>query len=248
MQPHNAEVAGQHFLAKDVHVCASSGHVVFLDLKTGRYMTLQQRAARSLSRHVAGWPISEAMAGQTPSSPTDVRDLLSQLIRRGLLTTEVAASGRSAGPPSITPPKTTLLDSIHLQAPVILAHHMASFLVCSCRARAYLRLRGIQAVVERIRRRKAAMPVATERADLDSTRTLTAIFTRLQPLALDGRDGCLLQSFSLLEFLAHYGLFAHWVFAVRAIPFAAHCWLQQGDTVLNDVPQRAGYLSPILVI
>ena len=247
MQPHDSEVASGYFLAKDVYVCDSSGLVVFLNLKSGRYMTLQQRAARSLSGHVAGWPIPET-AGQRRSSVTEVRDLLSQLVHRGLLTQNAPAFSENARAPAIARPTTTLLDSIHLREPVIRAHHVASFLLCAYRARAYLRFQGIHAVVERVRRRKAAMLVTEERNDLDHTRTITAIFHRLQPLALDGRDGCLLQSFSLLEFLTHHGLFPHWVFAVRAIPFSAHCWLQQDQTVLNDVHQRAGYLSPILVV
>jgi hypothetical protein len=177
----------------------------------------------------------------------DVGELLNQLVCKGLLTSDVASSEESRRP-AIVHPDTTLLDSIHLQAPVIRSRHIASFLLCTYRARAYLRLRGIKAVVEHVRKRKAAMPAAETLADLDYMRTLTAIFHRLQPLALDGRDGCLLQSFALLEFLAHHGFFPAWIFAVRAMPFTAHCWLQQDRTVINDVPQRTGYLSPIMAL
>src|SRR6186713_960322 len=136
MQIHNAGGARTYSLAKDVYVCASSGHVVFLDLKSGRYMTLQQRAARSLSHHVVGWPIPEAVVEQNPSSLSDVENLLRQLVQRGLLTTETTASDGNARPPTLASPTTTLLDSIHLRKPVIRPHHLASFLLCSYRARA----------------------------------------------------------------------------------------------------------------
>ncbi len=243
----DAAIAASYFLGKDVHVCASSGHAVFLDLNSGRYMTLNQRAARSLSRYVVGWPIRQEIVQPRPESSGETHQLLDQLVHKGLLTRELAAD-QSVAPPTIASPAATLLDSIYMHEPVIRPHHVASFLLCSYRARAYLRWRGIKGVIERARRQKAAIPATEGLTDPERTRTLTAIFNRLQPLALDGRDGCLLQSFAHREFLVHHGLIAQWVFAVRAIPFTAHCWLQQGSLVLNDVPQRAGYLSPILVV
>jgi hypothetical protein len=229
-------MAERYFLTEDAYVCASSGHAVFLDLRSGRYMTLHERAAKSLSRHVVGWPMSGDAAERDDASP-----LLAQLLRKGLLTAEPAASNRSNGA-TVAPPAETLLDSIHLREPVIRAHHVMSFLICAYRARVLIKFRGIKAVIERVRRRRVTTP---PREDLT---TLTAIFHRLQPLALDGRDGCLLHSFALLEFLAGHGHRVQWVFAVRAVPFSAHCWLQQGSVVINDVTQRAGYLSPILVV
>jgi len=59
---------------------------------------------------------------------------------------------------------------------------------------------------------------------------------------------CLLQSFLLLRALRRRGLDARWVFAVRAWPFLAHCWLQAGPMVLDDRHERLCAFTPILVI
>ena len=41
---------------------------------------------------------------------------------------------------------------------------------------------------------------------------------------------------------------AVWVFGVRTWPFSAHCWLQIGDAVLDDDPERVGIYPPILAV
>jgi hypothetical protein len=59
---------------------------------------------------------------------------------------------------------------------------------------------------------------------------------------------CLYDSLALVEFLAHYRLFPQWVFGVMAEPFAAHCWVQQDDRVLNDSVDYVRGFTPIMVV
>jgi hypothetical protein len=56
----------------------------------------------------------------------------------------------------------------------------------------------------------------------------------------------LFESLALLEFLARYNFFPQVVFGVVADPFQAHCWLQEGSTILNDDLERVGRYRPIL--
>jgi hypothetical protein len=57
---------------------------------------------------------------------------------------------------------------------------------------------------------------------------------------------CLVRSFLLLRFLQWSGEDAEWIFGVSTWPFTAHCWLQVGDVVLDDLPERLLGLEPIL--
>jgi hypothetical protein len=59
---------------------------------------------------------------------------------------------------------------------------------------------------------------------------------------------CLLDSFALQRFLVRRGLRPQLVIGVRLNPFAAHCWVQESDVVLNDAVERASTYTPILVI
>lgn len=58
---------------------------------------------------------------------------------------------------------------------------------------------------------------------------------------------CLLRSFLLLRLLRRQGHDAMWVFGVTTWPFAAHCWLQVEDLVLDDELDRVATYTPIMV-
>ena len=73
-------------------------------------------------------------------------------------------------------------------------------------------------------------------------------FTRLRPLFYTLRGACLLDSLTLIHFLSAEGIHPDWVFGVKTEPFDAHCWVQQGELLLNDVPDRVRQYSPILVV
>lgn len=59
---------------------------------------------------------------------------------------------------------------------------------------------------------------------------------------------CLPRSIALALCLAREGVRAEVVLAVKLAPFAAHCWAQTGDAVLNDTPEEVARYTPILVV
>jgi hypothetical protein len=59
---------------------------------------------------------------------------------------------------------------------------------------------------------------------------------------------CLQRSFQLRSLLARHGWPVDWVFGVRTWPFAAHCWIQMEDRVLNDSLDRVRRYTPILTV
>jgi hypothetical protein len=52
----------------------------------------------------------------------------------------------------------------------------------------------------------------------------------------------------LLEYLAWYRIFPTWVFGVQTRPFAAHCWLQHENIVLNDTVEHVTRYTPIMTV
>lgn len=59
---------------------------------------------------------------------------------------------------------------------------------------------------------------------------------------------CLPDTIAFLRFAGRRGCFPHLVFGVEAWPFAAHCWAQADDCVLNDALHHARSFAPILVL
>jgi hypothetical protein len=130
--------------------------------------------------------------------------------------------------------------------PRVRARDIARFLRASAVAGFALRRSSIQSVVKRVRERKAAhsgTPV-----DLVAARELVGAFAHLRPLLFGAQDACLFDSLSIVELLARRGIFPTWVFGVQTAPFAAHCWVQDGDVVFNDSPERVRRFTPILAI
>lgn len=61
-------------------------------------------------------------------------------------------------------------------------------------------------------------------------------------------DRCLPRSIALALCLARHDCRANVVLGVRLAPFAAHCWVQSGDRVLNDELEEVLRYTPILVL
>jgi hypothetical protein len=65
--------------------------------------------------------------------------------------------------------------------------------------------------------------------------------------ALPIAPNCLYDSLALKRFLKRRSVAADLVIGTKLHPFAAHCWLQDGTTVLNDSLAAARGFAPILV-
>lgn len=76
---------------------------------------------------------------------------------------------------------------------------------------------------------------------------LTAVFVRRLPWD-PAQGACLYRAWLLRRLLRRAGQEATWVFAVKTWPFGAHCWLQVGDVVLDDDPDRLAAYTPILAV
>lgn len=59
---------------------------------------------------------------------------------------------------------------------------------------------------------------------------------------------CLLDSLALAAFLHRRRRYPRLVIGVTLSPFAAHCWLQAGDWVLNESVDHAASFTPILIV
>lgn len=74
-------------------------------------------------------------------------------------------------------------------------------------------------------------------------------FLRARKLVpLRARDQCLLDSLALLRWLGDLRSGAALVFGVKLNPFAAHCWVQADDLVLNDRLDNVAAFTPLLMI
>lgn len=229
----------QYILPHHVFVCYEGEHVVFLDVRQDRYFALQRALFCGLEKIVKGWPVT--------GEPRNLRaGLVELLLSKGLLVPADHA-GKEAAPVSCTAPSQELTAESWDEGVNIRPIHVYRFCDAVLSARLSLRLSRFEKIVRRAtedRVRRASMTTL----DVSRIHELVAIFAWLRPFAFTSKDACLFEALALRSFLARFGAHVKWVFGVQTTPFAAHCWLQHDDYVLNDGVSRVRRYTPIMCI
>jgi hypothetical protein len=201
------------------------GHAIFLDCAADRYFALSPGENEALIRLLAGEPISmraqRALAAATGIEATakNYRALLASVI-----------------------PEVSMRASAAIMPPGWLARLSAFRHLVG--ARLALKVTGLHASLERLARHVAPSvgPEALQRRDdvVSAHDWLSRHVT--------ANDACLVRSLALAHHLRLARCTAHLVIAVRSDPFAAHCWVQSNDRVLNEELDAVASFQPILVV
>ncbi|MGH9587636.1 MAG: lasso peptide biosynthesis B2 protein, partial [Acidobacteriaceae bacterium] len=171
-----------------------------------------------------------------------LRDLSANELLRTRLTDSAAGDklGILQSPDTVIAPRPPFREHVSMR-------HAARYFASALGAKTALRMRSLYRIVLS-ERRKAAMR-ADVRRTFDPARAapLCSAYARMRVIATGPRQ-CLFDALALKLFLAKYGVFPDWIFGVRINPFAAHCWLQDGRTVLNDSLDSVRRFTPIMTV
>lgn len=202
-----------------VHLAAVDDDVVALDLRTDAYFCLPDLALHLVARADGGW---------TPSSAA---------VADGLLQTGLFQPGLSRAPGAVPAPVQTSRSSVRQTSP------SSSAVLLTVIAREAWRINGRS--VRDLLDQSPSRPVRPERGE--EAMAEAQLFDRWCTW-IPGQGQCLYRAYLLRAFLAARGHGAAWVFGVRTWPFAAHCWLQIGDILLDDDLDRVSVYTPILKV
>jgi hypothetical protein len=243
-------MSASYFLSPHVHVCVAGKQVILLDLERDKYLAVAH--PHPIGRWVRGWPLPHVAAvaavhdSHAPPGPGPENGLLAKMISQGLLVTDPVV-GKEAAPVVADEPKVALVEFDVCARPRAGLKHLWNFFAAYAVAQWSLEHRPIKEVVQAARLRRMRTQ-GVSGLDTATLRGLVTAFVHLRPLFYTAREACLLDSLTLMHFLARYGVFPTWVFGVKTDPFYAHCWVQQGDLVFNDSPDFIKGFSPILVV
>lgn len=205
--------------APGIHLAKCDGDVVILDVRTDRYAALMD--------------IADALDLGPGGSVRVLGPLRAALIEAGILVEgQPDPTRRSpASPTRDLAPAPSGLSREAVRAAAVLTSSA-------------LRFRRLS-LADLI----APLPVSTMPGEtIDPTRLSDLIAAARAAWLWSPLEGqCLQRAFQLRALLRRHGLAVDWVFGVRTWPFAAHCWLQWEDWVLNDRLERVGRFTPILV-
>jgi len=231
------------FFPHHVYVCAIHDQGFFLDLKRNEYLSAPLSKLQSLSRRVHGWP-PEFATGELPKDESSGESTITELAKNHILTLKPSSTCKFDSPPTPHARK-VLRERGATEYPPVFTSHLITFLKSALIARYFLSMRSLLAMLNRIERRRLKGSVAYGSGDLPRMRDLVEVFMRLQPLLPPSQTPCLVNSLTLLEFLAAHGLFPRLLFGVQSHPFAAHCWLQHEDMVLNSTLEQVIQFTPM---
>ena len=219
-----------HFaLRQGLSFCEIGERFVFLDLFKQRYFVLQAETELQF-RHLCSH-------GEDRTEPA----LIQALSQTGLLVPASAPRElRSCGRPPL--PQSSLVDQ-KLEVSTKAALDAA----CRLAAASFgTRLLPLSLSISRLQRRKVVAARRPEpRHDLLSG---TAAAFQKAGLILPPLDQCLSRSIALCGALLGQGFTPELVVGVRLNPFRAHCWVQDGPTLLNEYVDEARAFTPILVV
>lgn len=220
-------------LHRHVSYCDIDGQLIFLDIRNDRYFRLSDELEAALREHING---QDAAA-----------DRLARLVERGVLTPEAPGERR---PPPLSVPSPTR-SALELAAKRKHGRSLPIAKISTLVGLTQLQFKTmpLQRILTRLTAFRARLePRAPDDADTRS-HALEAVAEfagarRFVPIT----PCCLLDSVALLKYLITSGIHAHLVFGVMVHPFAAHCWVQRGEDILNDTLGHATAHTTIRVI
>ena len=233
-----------YFLSKDCYVCRAQNYWVILNAGRDRYSCVTHADIASIGGRLHGWRNESEATEHIPRFGAEADNLIESLMSNGLLT-----ANSSDGKPFAESECTACERAMEILDPIVPSKHSASrmarfFLACG-KIDWHLRKRKLSRTLARIEQRRILARSSAPVRDGPHISRLMAAFKDLRPF-YPRPYLCLFDSLALLEFLAGYRSFPRIVFGVVADPFHAHCWLQEGNMVLNDDLERIGHYKPIL--
>jgi hypothetical protein len=215
---------------------------IFLDIRADRYVSFDRRKVEPFLSRRFSWPEIQPASNAINGSDDEVERVL---IRRGLLLNR-GGEHRPIRPAAIVPAThgRAIMPRSLTNTPSALT--IARFALAILLADRELQSRPISTIVDSLKESRARRDDLRRPNERNLAR-LVEQFLFLLPFA-PGSRVCLKDSYRLLKFLSFYQLQPHWVWAVRAAPFNAHCWVQHEDEVLNDDVESTQRYVPIMVI
>lgn len=212
-------------LAPGVHAVAADDDLVILDVSADAYFCLPGGARAFILR-------------ADRSVSIDDPGLAAELQAAGLIDA-VAVIPLSSERPAPESPRASAVRTLTAPPSAVDLYEAA---ICAVDVAFSYRRRSFAELVDRA----ARYPVRPS-GPLEPLSEVVDRFHRWIPFAPVSAK-CLLRSHMLLRLLRRKGHDAQWVFGVATWPFRAHCWLQVGETVLDDSLEHLAPFHPIMVV
>lgn len=236
----------RYYLRRESYVASLGRHICFLDLSRNKYHAVQKSLIRLAAPNLVDVDDALLELDEPPQAswPNGVA-VVESLVAKGLLTAD-ASSGKPFRGTNFKLPTKELRPSSEVSS-VWMKLRLLSETFVSCRASdKMIRTHTIQQCIADIAAKKSRL--AERNAPMNSQSASLIRYLLYARFYYPADIICFRDSYALMTALLRLGIRADWVFAVQPDPFAAHCWVQIGDTAINDYLERTNTFRPIMVI
>jgi hypothetical protein len=210
-------------------ICIASDRLILLDRRQDRYLMVPDEIAGA----VIPWLTGEA----TKPAP----DTLVNLLKIGGTLQTGDPRPNNTDRFEISVPETLAAGIAHFD--INRSSHLPSIFNLVVGTWLGLRTRGFDHMLHRLIRQGDYGRSVTSTAAL----ARIAVYDRARRYVPLARN-CLLDSLAQYRWLARNGIGCRLVFGVTGAPFAAHCWLQSDEAILNDTYEHVSRFTPIMVL
>lgn len=223
-------------LREGLSFCRVDGQVIFLDIQNDRYFRLSDGAEAAFLAFLGGNRISATE--------------LASLTKNHILSKSPQTSSKESNLSSVALPARSATELSDIAEPLNL-RLMLEVAASVLSTWWMLKTRSLADVIDNYvscRRKHARGSTSwTESGPCPDICKAAISFHRAR-LYVPIRTSCLLDSVALSKFLSRRRIRTSLVFGITRVPFAAHCWVQFGDVVLNDTVGNVTSHTPIRVI
>ncbi len=221
-------------LNSDVSFCELDGRLFFLDIQNDRYFQLSRALERSLLSYL--------------EAPENSGVDISGLVKHNLIPPTTAAEYDGAATNIALPSESAVEMPCPDRRVPIDAVRDVFLMVAMMRWQLEVRrLKSILQALSDYRNSRTSPPVRDQTEFRQHLSEAASTFNRARPY-VPIEMSCLIDSLSMVRFLAKRGLHAHLVMGVACDPFSAHAWVQHGPLVLNETVGTAQAHVPIRVV
>lgn len=216
----SGDTAMAHYVLRDdLSYCRVGERLVFLDVGSDRYFHLP-------------YPMEQALAAYLDGAGCPDTDI-SKLVKRSIL---VEQTGTTIGSRASIEPAVRSAVEASLQPRNLRITELMEVFAIVLITRMNLKISKLKSILDglaadkHIQTRRTKPPTELFEQRLSDA---AAVFRRAR-LYVPIEMRCLLDSIAMARFLHRRRIHAHIVFGIALDPFAAHCWVQVDDLVLND--------------
>lgn len=215
-------------LRNGLYYAVHSDDVILMDIEQDRFFALPRHMCDAFVR----------LCDMRDATAADIQVLKPLVDQKILLPTDRPLSSKRIG-------CATVQGSIQTEGQSHTLFLGVQALFYRVRVAVWLRIYPLHKIVARLQ--TAKRHIAEEPQRLPEPAMLAAAFKNVESI-IAVKDRCLPANIALAAMLFRHGITATFILAVRTGPFAAHCWVQIGDQLLNESQDNILGFSPILVI